>query len=283
MKTIIQNFKNALYGKNYIGDFGTKSFWGGTGYLSLFIFLSSLALFLPFVFFVAPYVTNFFDEQKVEQFVQANVPADFELEVRDGIVYTKDNATLAIPLSDKMRDEFESGDDIDYENAFVVDTEVTDSIEAKEAYKTIALLTRDKLLVSEEEGVKVIDIDKDIEDFTVTQENILSKYSEIKPIIKTILVIAAPVLFLFFVLLNIVGYWILSLICGGILVLILEIKKIKIAYSKAIIISLYVLSVPVLLSALFHAFGSRGLGFLGTILVFVLLLLINMSTKKEIE
>lgn len=277
MKNLWQNIKKAIFGKDYLADFGNKTFWRGVGHLSILVLVQAVILIAMQVYYLSPLYSSV-KNNGIETIIKENVSSDVEVTIKDGVISTKNNLPITIPLSEDFKKKF-SVEESPYKNLIVVDPAVEDPLKAKETYSTVFLATKDKVLVTEDKGVRVMDT-KETPDFVITQESLISKYQEIKPLITKAMYVLPVLAIIPVTLISMILYMVLAIITSLIFMLIAKIKKTRIGFSKGYIISLYALSILVIIEIIFALFRIS-IGF-WWLLVMIILGIVNIKGSEKV-
>lgn len=289
MKRIISDIKKAVCGQSYITDFSQRKFLPSVGFLSTLSLIHGV-IFLIIMLLGSAAALHFFSGVEARDFIKKYIPAGVEVVVKDGVVTTGDNQPIVIPIPEeeqkqkkKKKHKKEKEDEwVDFKNLLVVNASVSNQLQAFEKYKTVALVTSEKIVIAEGEGeTKVIDVDV-LPNMTINQENILEKYDLFIPFIKVAIFVLPLLVWPFFAFGLVVYYLFLTLVLALIFLVVAGLKKVRVSYKQAYIISLYGLTGPILLSILGSLFGLD-IGTVVTVLVYIIMVMINFGEVKKKE
>jgi hypothetical protein len=279
MKNCFKNFvvdvKKSIYGKDYKGDFASRTIGQGIGFISKLTSLEMLLIIVMALFILIPFTKFALDRNHIAGFVDSYIPKDVEVTIKDGKVSTPDNKPVIVPVSKKTESENK------IENALVVDPNITEKeIEKFEKYKTAVLVTNDKIVSVEENTIKVTTLN-DVPDYVITRDSVIGLYESVRPYLYLII----PVISLFIAIFGFIFVMLFTLITNFftalITLLISKIKKVEISYKEAYLISLFALAPATIISWL--TFWIKPIGLLGLIIlivIFVSINLINTETKS---
>jgi hypothetical protein len=160
MKKLGTTIKQAVYGQNYIADFGSKTFWQATGHIAILLLIQviifAIVLWTPVIGMVKEYLSD----ENVTAFIEQYIPEGESIIITDGKVSTETGEPIYVPFSEELMDKeimgeplVEGGEQSQWNYFFVVDPDVSENaLRAKESYRTVALMTQDALLVTDEDA-----------------------------------------------------------------------------------------------------------------------------------
>lgn len=256
---------------------------GAFAYYFKLALLLSVVLTAAFCIFDGPRINAVLSALPAE--VVAYYPDDLEVTLADGVISTNKPQPYALPFPDKLRSE-----DADDEptNLVVFDTDATFNVEAYKAYDTIALVTRDALVLEDNDGIKVVPTsDFKCEEgeqctYTLTNDKLAFYMSKVEPFTVYVLPILAVGMLLVLMLLYIFGLLAL-LLTAALSYLILRIPGLpRLNFGQTYRLCLYAVTPALLITTLLsvlnnitgvHAYGG---GFWFELIVTVAVLVLNL-------
>jgi len=281
MKNCLKNFwvdiKKATYGKDYKGDFSPKTVGQGIRFLAKLIFVEVLLIITFLLFFIIPFVKFALDREKIFNFVDFYVPADLEIDIKDGKVTTPDNEVITIPMPE---DAIKSEDTKNIENLLVVDPNITDlEVEKFEDYKTSLLITSDKIISLDEGTIKISSLNE-VPDYKVTKDSIIVLYEKVRPFLYAIAPIFVLIGGLFMYIFIMAFSLIINFILSVVTLVISKIKKVQLSYKESYIMTLYAMAPVTIISWLFVFI--KPLNFIWLTILLIVFVAINLNKKAEI-
>jgi hypothetical protein len=282
MRGFIFNLKQAILGGNYLKDFENKSFWRATGYISILVALHFIIVFtVPFLGSLIGFSVAL-NKENVQIIIDKYIPEGVEIVVKDGKVSVVDELPVIIPFSSEFIENSKNQTVRKapiVENLLVIDPSVESTLESFQKYKTGTLVTHDQIFVMESNGLKVIKIPEKA-NFVVNQNNIHSSFEKIRPFIIVGLFIFPILILIFGTLINMIAIWVGSLFYALAILIVASVKKIKLNYQKSYIITLYSLTLPIIMNIISNTFFGINLNFIVYIVLVFILAIINLKKEK---
>lgn len=284
MKQFFTTVGQAIYGRDYKAQFASKTFWQGFRYVSMLVAMQIIIVSAVVgIRDIAPFVAQFFDRSVVVQMIKAYVPADAQVNIKDGVVSTSDGLPVIIQLDEAQRESLVQNENTpDIENILVVDPAITDKqVEKFKEYKTAVLVTSTQLISYKDDGtsIEIMSL-QDIKKLEINRASITSFYEQALPYVKWGIVILVPILLIVFYGMAMIGQLIFSLILAGLVLLIAKMKQVQLSYKQAYSISLYAITLPIIIDTIINLFVVQDLGFLWSVLVVAVLVWVNMKSEK---
>jgi maltodextrin utilization protein YvdJ len=287
MKHFFTTIQQAVYGRDYKTHFADITFWKGFRYLSLLVAIHIVVVSAVIgVRDFAPVANQFFDRANVASMIDTYVPAEMQVNVKDGVVTTADGLPVVIQLDEEQSKllQEEGSMQPDLENFLVINPAITtDAIERFKEYKTAVLITSNELVAYDDNGTSIqITSLKEFPNMEVSRATILSFYESSLPYVKWGIIIGLPLLIVFLYVSGVIGQLIFLLILAGLTLLIAKIKKTALTYKQAYSISLYAITLPLLAEIVINFFTVYSLGLL-TIPIVIVLVAVNLKGGKTAE
>lgn len=218
-------------------------------YLKLSLVLA-LVFSVTSSFMVVPRMKEFLVSAKSK--IELNYPKELEVKIQGGVASTNavEPYLVPVPLDLKVMDE----DVKDFDNILVIDTKNDFTLERFNSYNTVILLTKDSFVVEGDNGRVNITPLKDIPNFTVNYENVTKVLARSESISR-VLSGALPLLILVGVFIAYMFKLVYLLFVALLVMVIGKIKKLNLNFKKSYAVSMYAVTLPTLLSALFFFFG----------------------------
>jgi hypothetical protein len=278
MSSFIKNIKNSIFGCDYVRDFGNKTFWRGTGHIAILLAIELLVFVLLLLPLISS-INDFLKSGQIENYFAEHFSEDSTIIFEEDGMRLEGESPLIFPAV--FPEDFDASDlteadaqDLYFENFVVFDPSVeVNPLNAKEEYKTMILVTDDKILFPDEEGIQVIGI-KDFEGtFTL---NLIAFWT---PIVNWGAYVLLIFIWIFGTFMSVGIYWMLAVIVAIIFQLIAREKKVNMNYGKAYVITLYTFSLSILIDLITDFFGYD-LNALIIIAISTVLILINLRGTK---
>lgn len=281
MKNCMKNFwgdiKKATYGKDYKGDFASKTFGQGVWFFAKLTFVEVVLLVTFLLVFIIPAVRFALDRQNINSFVDSYVPADLQIDIKEGKVTTPNNEVITVLLPDKAK-EAEENKNID--NVLVVDPTITENeIEKFEEYKTAVLITSDKI-VSVDEGIVKVASMSEVPDYSVNRDSIIALYEKARPFLYTmvplLVLIGTVLMYIFIMAFSLVANFVLAVVT----MIISKIKDVGLSYKESYVVTLYAMAPVTIASWVFFVF--KPLNFIWLTILLIVFVVINLNKKTDV-
>jgi len=284
VKTLITTFKKSLLKPDYYRDVLKAPFTFSLKYF-IFLFISlSIAAALIITVFLTTVVNPYLNKLK-KNFPEI-WPQKLELKIKDGQLTTNVEGPYFIPLKGDIFPEriSQSLNNQPIQNILVIDTQAQS--EDIKKYQTLAFLTKDSLVLrSGSDEFRVQTLDK-FGDTQITRKKITQAWKQITPFFKWL--IPAAALFLLtilptYLIISKLIYLIIfsALIFLGITIFSKKLKN-KLDYSKILQINLQAVTVPIVVTILFHLFSAPPkIPFFQGIILLIFNLLIFSALKPK--
>ena len=241
----------------------------------------SLSLALVFsvasLFMVVPRMKEFLVSAKSK--IELSYPKELEVKIKGGVASTNaiEPFVVAIPADIKV-----VGEEVRrFDNILVIDTKNDFNLERFNSYNTVVLLTKDSFIVEGDNDKLSITPLKSVPDFTVNNENVTKVLGRTDSISKG-LSVAVPVLSFVGVFLAYMFKLVYLLLPALLVLILLRIKKLNLNFKKAYSVSMYAVTLPTLLGALFFLFGIQ-MPFLIPTLMLLIVVWVNLKSSTAVE
>jgi hypothetical protein len=279
MKNCLRNFwtdiKNSIYGRDYKGDFASRTFGQGVSFIAKLTFIEVLIIVLVGSALFIPVAKMVLDRENVYSFLDTYIPTGAEVNVKDGKVTTPDGKPVVIPFP-------EDSEVKDVENILIVDPSVTENELMKyEEYNTMVLVTSDKIVsIEEDDSVKVSSL-SEVPDYKINRDTFVSLYEKFRPyifvMIPMFLIVGGLAIFVFGVIFTLIINIFVALITW----LISKVKKVDLTYKQSYVVSLFAMTVSAIVSVISIALGHT-LNFLWILAVIAIAVSVNLNKKEEL-
>jgi hypothetical protein len=279
-----KNIGNSIYGKKYYSDLISKPFSYSLKYYLLFALLVALIGTIVFSFTGTAKIKSFLD-LATEKALQG-YPEGLVITIKDGKASTNTQEPYFIKIPDNWKNLPQNQADLDQtpENALVIDTKSSFSVEAFNSYKTLCLLSEKSLAcLDNNQSVKINSL-SNVPDMAINKNLISSAVNKIAPFFKLIY----PIVGIFAALGIFLGLLInlIYLLVAALLIwIIAKIKKVQIGYGKSYQMGLHLMTAPIIIAYLVKYASSVGLNldipYLFSIIL-VIVALINLRAETTL-
>lgn len=261
-------FLNTIKSSVYDPEFYSKVVRGEDGgpfrYFFKLILSISLIFTLVASFTVVPHIKEFFE--MAESNIVEHYPKELEVRIQKGLVSTNVEEPYFIPIPENVR-----GKEVNERgllNLVVIDTKNQFSLEQFDSYNTFALLIKDGLVTKDQRGKVTIMPLKDVPDYTLNYSEVTKWLTKAEPFLR-VFSIGVPIL-IFIAVFIAYSMTLVYLVFAAVLVYIVgKIKKLNLSYRKSYHISLYAVTLPILLGILSFLVGLQSFAFLPTIILVI--------------
>ncbi len=274
MKNFIENIKKAFIGKNYKEDFGDKTFWSGLRFVAKITLIQFVVFAITISFLIIPIVKKALERDNLTNFLDTYIPAGAEVNVKDDIVTTGDNKPVFIKLTTKEEEKY-------YEYVMVIDPNVEEGKELDkfEEYKTISLVTSNKIISLDKENSIVVKPLVDVPDYKINRDTIVALYEKMRPYIFVVVPMIMAVSFAMLYILNLFMVLVVNFFLAAIVLFIAKLKKVKLSYKQSYVIALFANAPIVAIEIIVFLVFGLGFGIFLPIPVIVFFSILNI--KKE--
>jgi hypothetical protein len=272
-KNFIADIKKATYGKDYKSDFAGRTFGQGVWFLSKLVFIEIIIISIFLLILIVPFLIFVMDRSNITSFVDSYVPADLQIDIKEGKVTTPDNEVVTIPLPEDVKKTEENKD---IENVLVVDPNVTEEeIKKFEEYKTAVLITSDKIVSLDEGSIKVASM-SDVPDYNVNRDSIVALYEKIRPFMYTMIplfgLLGLALMFVFIMVFSLIFNLFLALVT----LVVSKVKKVKLTYKESYVVTLFAIAPVSIISWVLFWIEAK---FLLMIVLLIALVAVNLNKK----
>jgi hypothetical protein len=275
MNNFLTTIKQAIIGKDYVADFGGKRFGSAVKYLSILLIIESVVFMTAVtIIYVVPVAKVFFDRDQVKVLVEERIPEGAVATLTDGLVSTSDGLPIVFPLDEELKN-LDPEQPVTIENMWVVDPTVTDNaLKRFEEYKTAILITQTDMLSLDDGSIQVTSL-KDFPNMEISRESALMFYDQARPYVKKGLFVLAPLAVVMVFISSLLSYLFMTLIFALATLIVAKIKRVPVTYGRAYVITLYALTLPIIIDTITDTFVHH-LGFLITLVLIVILAVVNL-------
>lgn len=250
MSKFFQDIKTAVTGENFVSTFSERGLGTAIWYHYRVALIVAVVFTLSAALFIVPALLKF----SVADFVSEYYPDNLVVTIEDGAVSTNVDEPYAVPLDGKdpytVTDTNSRVPDTKKSpaHALVIDTRTIEPLTAMDTYDTYALLTKNQILVRDDGEIRVFKL-TDIT-FTISESEILSVALMLRPVVFVFIVIFT-ILFPFLIAAgSLVGSLFVALLFALIVLLIGRVHDLALSYKKAYVLTLYLLTLPLMFTLL---------------------------------
>lgn len=247
--SIFQDIKTAATGEHFVTTFSERSLGTALWYHYRLALIVAAIFTLAAGMFVIPAALQF----SVSDFVADYYPDDLVITIDNGIVSSNVTEPYALPTNGSDAYTIANNTPVgsnkkSLTHALVIDTTVNEPLAAMEQYDTFALLTRNQVLVRDDEEIRVFKL-TDVT-FTVSEEKVLSLAQMLRPALYVLIFITA-LLFPFMMAAGLlISSLFIALFFAFVVLLIGRTHDLPLNYKKAYVLTLYLLTLPLLFTLL---------------------------------
>lgn len=272
--SFFSDIKNSVYSPKFYGEVLAKPFSFSFKYYFLFILLLSLITTVVLSFSIAPKVVSFVDlalNRGVDFY-----PSELEINIVDGKVSTN----VQEPYFLRMPAELKTSELQGMENLIVIDTKNDFSLARYASYKTAILLTETSIVYPRDGAIAIQPLNE-VSGLTINKLIVVSFVNKIKPFVRFIYPIMG--LFIWIAQFFALAFKLVYLFVAALLIwLIAATKKIKLGYWKSYRLGLHLMTLGIIMQAVFSIADIVVFPFFFTLLL-VALALINIKKYETYE
>ncbi len=273
IQSFFKDIKSSFYDPGFYGVAPMKP----TSNAIFFLFWVSVISAIAAGIFISISAFTAFRSFSAEDFVSKNYPEALVVTVKDGKASVNQPEPYMIPANAEMK----ADKDHPYDNFLVIDTRPETTLETLNSYKSLAVLTRDRIFFAPDNKDGRVFPLTSIKDATVDKA---AAVGFVGKIISVLWIIALP-LALFGVLaiavFSLVFHLIASLIGALLVILVGMVRKNKLQYGDAYKIALYASAPVIFVQTLAMFFHISSLPFFLDVLLFIIVLFANLTPKVD--
>jgi hypothetical protein len=263
LKNFLQKIKDTAYNPSFYQQIPHEPIERGIWFLFLINVLSILIISITLLIVAMPTLATF----SMSDYIEGQYPDELTITIKEGIVGANVDVPYYIPL--------DSDEESDPANLLVIDTTEGLTFETISSYDTVAVLTRDSLVVSKSEGETRIFSLEEIGDFTF-DKNLAMSWGETAMTWVYILMVPFALLLIGIVVCFTLGWHLLVCFLYALVPFFAaKLFKKKLTYIGGYKVSLYALVPAILLSTVLSLFGEFTIPFM-TLGIITLVTIINL-------
>jgi len=269
-----RKIKDSIYSKSFYASIPRTKLLSGIGY---FLLLSLLLAIVQSIFSI--YVFSSKGQLDINNYVNQiknTYPSKLTLKIQNGEVTSNVKEPYFIVLPKKIITTYNTSNK--EVNLAVVDTSTPYSIRQFNQYKTFAWITKDSIILRDNNGIRVIDLTK-VKNATINQTSIDSLFAKFSPWIKWIVPLLAIGIFLILYFVYAVKLIYLFFLAALIWLLLRVIDR-PLSYGKSYKISLYAITLGLIVNCVLGILNISGFIFMTTI-ISLIVAWINISKSPK--
>lgn len=276
---IIEEIKGSIYNKSYYQSvISERNFKSSFKYLSRLILLVSLVAMIVFITKI-PSLSNLVKENVA--IGVNNYPEDLIITFKDGAA----SVNKPEPYVMKFPEEWiatQKNAQKKVENLVVINTKDPFSVEAFYKYSTVALITKNELvMIKGNDSLEVTPISK-IGDIEITKLFLLEKQSKLIELLPVFYFTMPLGVYLVSFIGIFIGTLFVLLVYACIIWSISRIKKLNLSYKKSYQVAMHIMTVMIILELLLILSGAQ-YSFLIKMIIFALIAYINLPDSPKAE
>ncbi len=277
MKLFFSRIKDSIYNKSFyrglVSEASGRSAFRYVLGLSILVAVVS-TLFASFVLYPMAYSGVAF----VYEYISKDYPADLSISIKNGVASTSVNRvyTWHIPESQKLALAKSSNGGVLYSKVIVIDASSTASDATYfKTLDTMAFLSHTDFMYYDNNSIRIMPL-RSIPDVTIDKAMLLGLITNYAPLLKFILPIISVVMVAFIFIFGALMYFLEALLLGLFVWIFFRVRKAGLTYGRSYVIALFLMTLPTIVSALL-TFAGINYGILGTMLIYIFALLINLG------
>lgn len=279
-----KTLRDSVYGPTFYSSLKERPFSFSVKYFIKFAILIAIINLLP-ILIRGPLPTP----TKARAFIDKAAtyyPDELTITIAKGKASTNVKEPYAIPAPAEWKEQpqqtsKQQGNAPPLENILIIDTTQPFSVETFKAQHTLALLTKDALIVETgSQGIRILPIEK-TPDTQITKQVVSSVLEKIKPY--TVLLLPGFVLFLLVIFIVVGLINLIYLLFGALLIWgLTAILKTRLRYGKCYQIGLHAITLSILVNTIFGLFVIHGRIPLIFTLLMLVVVFIHFRPKKQL-
>ncbi len=279
-----KTLRDSIYGPKLYSSLKERSFSSSIKYFIKFAILIAIINLLP-ILIRGPLPTP----EKSRAFIDKAAtyyPDELVITITNGKASTNVKEPYMIPAPDDWKEREEQTAEGQsrtqlLENILVIDTTQPFTLEAFKAHHTLALLTKDALVVEGGNQIRILPIEK-TPDTQLTKQIVSSLLEKIKPY--TVMLLPLLILFLLVIFIGIGLINLIYLLFGALLIWgLTAILKTRLSYGKCYQIGLHAITLSILVNTIFGLFMPQTrIPIVFTLLMLVVVLIHFWPKKKHL-
>jgi|GEM_PF-2718960 len=277
LRRFIYDFKNSFYNPEFYKDLHKRTFGSAVINLIFFGLIAGVTIVIFLLIATFPEGTH----SNIKQYVADIYPEELVITLQDGEVSTNLNGPYIIPFNDEDLLE-EAG----VSNLLVIDTSEGVVIDDLKRYKTMALLSKDRIIFNstinrEGNEIQVFEL-AEIDDMTVDEAFVLNLLDRLK-FLYYILLIIIPLFIISFVTAALVASYLILTLFGALATLVVsKIGDLNYSYRDAYVVSLFAMIPVIVYDFITDILGFGNLFSLGA-LVYLAVIILNLKKREVIN